>query len=190
MLTLSSKKYTLAVRSGNHARLYFHPYGNLKSALEKNPAIVARTDSDISKLLCDTKPVIVFAIPRHLDFAASQCKIQIIQKQLATSQIPDRFSGLIFSRNLSSEFREKIKIILLKPYNIDSVEQRVVKRHWYPTFNLRAVRDPTQRFNSLASMQLLFPVFMFQHFSCMLGAIGCWFERTGPTVYFDKPAIL
>ncbi len=124
-------------------------------------------------------------MPRYLDFAASQCKIQIIQEKLAVSQVPDRFTGLIFSRKLSPEFREKVKIILLKLYNVDSTEQYVVKKY-FPSFNLQAAQDATQRPISPASMQLLLPVFLFQYFSCMLGAIVCWFERTGPKVYFEQ----
>ncbi len=189
MLTLSSKKYTLLATSHSHVRRYFHPYKNLKSALQKNPPIVVYKSLDVSKLLCGKKPIIVFGSPGYLDFAASQCKIQIIQEELAATQIPDWFSGLIFSRKLSPEFREKVKIILLKLYNIDSVEQWVVKKY-FPSFNLRAAQDASQSPNSPASLQLLFPVFIFQCFSCTLGAIVCGFERAGPKVYFDQPAIL
>ncbi len=173
----------------NHAHLYFHPYKNLKSALEKNPPIEATDSLVVSKLLCGKKPVIVFADPVYLDFAASQCKIQIIQEKLAASQAPDWFTGLIFSRKLSSKFREKVKIILLKLYNVDSVEQWVQKKH-VPPFNLQAAQGLTQSPNSPASMPLLFPVFIFQCFSCTLGAIVCLFERAGPKVYFDQQAIL
>ncbi len=175
----------------NHARLYFNPYKNLKSALQKNPPIEARNVSGVSKLLCGQKPVIVFANPRYLDFAASQCKIQIIKENVAASQVPDWFTGFIFSRKISSVFREKAKIAILKLYNVDSVEHWLLKKV-FPSFSLKAAQDETRRLNSPASMHLLFPVFIFQYFSFMLGGIVFWFECTGPRVAFfnpDKPRV-